>query len=153
MITNKLSENPMTRMSPAKLLSSLLAVTAMMITAPALAQDAATPAVEQSAPPAQPEDDTLLRKAFRVIGIATDPPRPHDFVVETRPKAAEDYIGVGRKPEEHPNKVKTAAELKAMEADLDATRARHDAARAAFPPAAKGDAKNAAKDHKATAVQ
>ena len=56
-----------------------------------------------------------------------------------------------------------------MEADLEATRARHDAARAAFPPAmkavadaererrakadAKSDAKNDAKDRKATAVQ
>jgi hypothetical protein len=156
-------------MSPAKLILSLLAAAVMMIAAPAFAQDAATPAAEQPAPPAQPEDDTLLRKAFRVIGIATAPPRPQDFVVETRPKTAEDYISVGRKATEHPNKVKTAAELKAMDADLEATRVRHDAARAAFPPAAKAvadaererrakadaksDAKNDAKDHKATAVQ
>ena len=159
----------MTRMSPAKLISTLLAATVVMIAAPAFAEDAATPATDQTEPPTPPEEDTLLRKAFRVIGIATAPPRPQDFVVETRPTTAQDYISVGRKPTEHPNKVKTAAELKAMEADLEATRARHDAARAAFPPAmkavadaererrakadAKSDAKNDAKDRKATAVQ
>ena len=53
---------------------------------------------------------------------------------------------------EHPVKVKTPDELKAMQADFDAVKAAHDALRSSFPPAAQAvaaaEAAKAAKANK-----
>jgi hypothetical protein len=81
--------------------------------------------------------DSAARSIAKKIGIATDAGAPADFVVEARPTVEPDYIPIGRKEFEHSDKVKTPAELKAMEADFDAVKVRHDALRSTFAPARK----------------
>ncbi len=55
-------------------------------------------------------------------------------------------------PEEPPSKVKSSAELKAMDSDLTGEGRKHDALRAAFPPSAKAVAEaNRDKRHKPAA--
>jgi hypothetical protein len=93
-----------------------------------------------------PTDDSLLKDAAKVGGFATDVGPPKDFVVNARPAASEDYVPIFRSPFVLKNKAKTPAELKAMEADFGAVQARHDAMRAAFPPAAKAVAEQKAAD-------
>jgi hypothetical protein len=96
-----------------------------------------------------PNDDSLLKKAAKAGGLATDVEPSKDFVVRTRPPNA-DYVPIFRAPFEHANKAKTPDELKALEADFSSVQTRHDAMRAAFPPAAKAVAeKNAADAAKA----
>jgi hypothetical protein len=110
---------------------------------------------DDSAPPAPPPDEGIVQSLSRKVekfsvtknpvvhslatkaGIATDPGAPADFVIKTRPAGEEEFIPVGRVETEHSIKVKTPAELKAMQADFDAVKARHDAIRATFPPAMK----------------
>jgi hypothetical protein len=116
--------------------------------ASARAGDAATPA------PA-PQDEGIVRSVERKIensgvaktrlfhplakalGVAADPGQAADFVVNARPAEEEDYIPVGRPEVEHSVKVKSAAELKAMEAEFNSVKTQHDALRSAFPPAVK----------------
>jgi hypothetical protein len=96
-----------------------------------------------------PDEDSLLKKAAKAGGLATDVEPAKDFVIKTRPPNA-DYVPIFRAPFEHANKAKTPAELKALEADFSSVQARHDAVRAAFAPAAKAVAeKNAADAAKA----
>ena len=123
---------------------------------------------DHSPPPAAPPHDGVVKsfakkvETFRAsdvpvahtlakkIGIATDPHEPADFVVNSRPATEGDYIPIGRKETEHTVKVKTPAELKAMEAGFDAVKVRHDALRSTFAPAAKAVAEaEAAKNAKA----
>jgi hypothetical protein len=92
-----------------------------------------------------PNDDSLLRKAAKAGGLATDVEPAKDFVVKTRPANA-DYVPIFRPPFEQAIKAKTPDELKALEADFTSVQARHDAARAAFPPAAKALAEKKAAD-------
>jgi hypothetical protein len=79
----------------------------------------------------------LLHPIAKALGVAADPGQAADFVVKARPAEEEDYIPVGRPEAEHSIKVKSAAELKAMEADFDSVKTQHDALRSAFPPAVK----------------
>jgi hypothetical protein len=123
---------------------------------------------DDNAPPAAPPDEggvqslakkvetfhasqiPVARTVARKIGIATDPHEPADFVVNARPATEGDYIPIGRKESEHTVKVKTPAELKAMEAGFDAVKTRHDALRSTFAPAVKAVAEaEAAKNAKA----
>jgi hypothetical protein len=85
----------------------------------------------------------LLHPIAKALGVAADPGKTADFVVNARPAGEEDYIPVGRVEAEHSIKVKSAAELKAMEADFDSVKTQHDALRSAFPPAAKAVAEAA----------
>jgi hypothetical protein len=118
---------------------------------------------DDSAPPAAPPDEggvqsfvkkvetfhasqiPAARTLAKKIGIATDPGEPADFVVNSRPATQGDFIPVGRKETEHTIKIKTPAEIKAMEADFDTVKVRHDALRSTFAPAVKAvaDAKAA----------
>jgi len=84
-----------------------------------------------------PGDDSLLKKAMKVGGFATDVEPPKDFVVSARPTGAEDYVPIFRPAFVRDKKAKNPEELKTLEADFSAVQARHDAMRAAFPPAAK----------------
>jgi hypothetical protein len=79
----------------------------------------------------------VARRVAKTIGLVTDPGEPQDFVVKTRPTDEQDYIPIGRKEFDHPIKAKTPAELKAMEADFDSVKVRHDAIRSTFAPAVK----------------
>ena len=125
-------------------LGACLAVLALaLLGAGARADDSAPPAeggipavakkVESFSASKIPAARTIAKK----IGIATDPVEPADFVVNARPAGEQDYIPIGRKESEHVVKVKTPAELKALEADFDAVKVRHDALRSTFAPAAK----------------
>ena len=58
-------------------------------------------------------------------------------LAHARPAGPLDYVPAGRKPFVHDNKVKTPDELKALDADMDAVRARHDTIRSTFAPAVK----------------
>lgn len=96
------------------------------------------------------------RTIAKKIGIATDPAEPADFVVNTRPTGEQDFIPIGRTETEHPIKVKTPAQLKAMESVFDGVKTRHDALRSTFAPAMKAvaeakaaQAAKAAKKHTA----
>ena len=134
----------------------------------ALAMMGAAARADDSAPPAAPPDEggvqSLAKKvetfhASQIpaaktlatkIGIATDPGEPADFVVNSRPAVEGDFIPIGRKETEHTIKIKTPAEIKAMEADFDTVKVRHDALRSTFAPAVKAvDAADAAKAAKA----
>ena len=102
---------------------------------------AARARADDSAPPAAPPDEGAVQNfakkvetfhasqipaaktLAKKIGIATDPHEPADFVVNSRPATEGDYIPIGRKESEHTVKVKTPAELKAMEAGFDAVKA------------------------------
>ena len=91
----------------------VLVIAGLSIAAPcaARAQDAA----------AHPVDRLL-----KALDLKTDPGQPADFVTASRPKEERDFLAVGEPHPTRPVKVKTADELKAMEADLDAARVRHD---------------------------
>ena len=92
---------------------------------------------DESAPVAAPPNDGIVKTIAKKLGMATDVGPPADFVVKSRPKVPEDYIPVGRKPFTRDVEVKTPEQLKAIEDDLDAVQARHDALLASFPPSAK----------------
>src|SRR6202035_2031162 len=68
----------------------------------------------------------LVHPLAKVLGIGADPGAAADFVVKARPAGEEEYIPVGRVEAEHSIKVKTAAELKAMESEFDSVKTRHD---------------------------
>jgi hypothetical protein len=87
--------------------------------------------------------DSLLKSLMKAGGFATDVDPPKDFVRQARPAGGDDYVPIFRAPLRK-SKPKTPAELKAMEADFTAVQARHDALRAAFPPAAKARAEQKA---------
>lgn len=94
------------------------------------------------------------RTIAKKLGMATDPGEPADFVVKSRPVDEQNFIPIGRKETDQPIKAKTPAELKAMEADFDKVKARHDALRSTFAPAVKAVAEaQAAKAAKAEKKQ
>ncbi len=84
---------------------------------------------------AQAQDNPLHALA-KAAGFATDPPTPPDFVANSRP-ADFQPVPIFKKSDEPASKVMSKDDLKAMEADLDSASKKHDALRAAFPPAAK----------------
>ncbi len=71
------------------------------------------------APAAALADETLLDTLGKATGLIAPPTNPPDFVKQSRPAEAPGEIPVFSKPEEPSSKVKTAAELKAMDADLE----------------------------------
>jgi hypothetical protein len=89
------------------------------------------------APADASSNDNLFKTIFKTVGMATDAGPPQDFVVKARPPGEKEYIPVGRKAFERPIKAKTPDEVKAVQTDLDAVNASHDALRSSFPPAAQ----------------
>src|SRR5215212_2101475 len=67
-------------------------------------------------------DVNPVRDVFVATGVGAKPKPAPDFVVQSRPDAV-DYIPVGASAPARPIRNKTAAEAKATEAELDATRA------------------------------
>ena len=134
--------------------AGLVAVALTGLCAGARAQDSAPanarrpPANATDSAPASPSadapDDGIVRTIAKKLGLATDPGQPQDFVIKSRPAGPLDYVPAGRKPFVHDNKVKTPDELKALDADMDAVRARHDTIRSTFAPAVKAVADAAA---------
>jgi hypothetical protein len=112
--------------------------------APANAPAAAPSNAPDNAPAAAPADEGIIRNIAKKAGLATDPGEPQDFVVKTRPAGAQEYVPVGRKGFVRDIKVKTPEQLKALEEEFEAVRARHDALRSTFAPAVKAVADAAA---------
>ncbi|MBV8568454.1 MAG: hypothetical protein JO366_13115 [Methylobacteriaceae bacterium] len=80
--------------------------------------------------PAQPTDafsQAIANNPFSVIlegpKLWTTPPDPKDWVKATRSKKELEYMPTGVTPQPHATKVKSAAELAAAKAELDAARA------------------------------
>jgi hypothetical protein len=111
------------------------------ILALAIAGEAAR--ADDSAPLAAPSNEGAVQsfakkvETFHASQVPTDPGEPADFVVNSRPAVEGDFIPIGRKETEHTIKIKTPAEIKAMEADFDTVKVRHDALRSTFAPAVK----------------
>jgi hypothetical protein len=112
----------------------------LIVVAALLGALAAFPSRAQDASP----PESPLRSLLKGAGLATDVAPPPDFVVQSRPAQAPAAIPAFAIPPEPPGKVKTAKELEAMDGDLEAVGKRHDALRAAYPPAARAVAAAAA---------
>jgi hypothetical protein len=122
-----------------------LAVLAVALLCAGARADDSAPANAPSSPPAAPPpNDGIVRTIAKKLGLTTDPGEPQDFVIKSRPTGPQEYIPAGRKPFVHENKAKTPDELQAIDADMDAVRARHDAIRSTFAPAVKAVADAAA---------
>jgi hypothetical protein len=63
--------------------------------------------------------DSLLDSLGKATGMVSPPADPPDFVKASRPKETPAEIPAFATPEEPRSKVKSAAELKAMDADLE----------------------------------
>lgn len=75
---------------------------------------------------AQDETRTPVKSVAETVGMATTPPEPAGFVKATRPAQTE-YLPVGVTPPPRAIKPKTPAQVKALESELAATRARTQA--------------------------
>lgn len=105
---------------------------------------AASAAPAQEATPPQDESPSPLHSLAKGFGFATDTAPPPDFVQQSRPAEPAADIPVYTSPPEPPGKVKSAKEIEAIDSDLESIAKRHDALRAAYPPAAKAVAAAAA---------
>ena len=88
----------------------------------------AGPAMAQEPPARSP-----LKSVLGAVGMATDPPPARDFVRQSRPRDM-GFIPVGVRRPDRGTKVKSVAELQAMEASLEAERLRHDRLSGRPPP-------------------
>ena len=76
---------------------------------------------------AQPEPDGPVKNLFKLGSLATDPPKPKEFVTASRPdQSGSQYLPVHVRPPARPEPVLTATGVKQEEAALDAIRKRHD---------------------------
>ena len=64
-------------------------------------------------------DDSLFEGLGKAAGLIAPPSDPPDFVKASRPSGESAPINVFAPPEEPRSKVKSAAELKTMDADLE----------------------------------
>jgi hypothetical protein len=64
-------------------------------------------------------DESLFESFGKAAGLVSPTPNPPDFVKASRPVKEPDAIPAFAPPQEPRSKVKTAAELKAMDADLE----------------------------------
>jgi hypothetical protein len=94
------------------------------------------------------QTDSPLKSAMKLLGFATDAPKPPDFVIQSRPKSDLDYIPVFQAPPEPAKPALNGDELKAVRGDLDSSQKRVDAVRSAYPPAAKAIAEQQAASKK-----
>jgi hypothetical protein len=95
------------------------------------------------------QPDSMLKKAAKTLGFATDVGPPADFVIKSRPHNDPDYIPVFQPPPEPARPVLNAKDLAALKGDLDSVEKRDDAVRKAYPPAAKAVAEEQAARNKA----
>jgi hypothetical protein len=94
------------------------------------------------------QSDSALKNVMKIFGFATDVAPPADFVLQTRPKGALDYIPVFQPPPEPAKPALNGKELNAAKGDLEAVQKRDDATRQAFPPAVKAMAEEKAAEAK-----
>ncbi len=127
-------------------LTNIAVIAVSALAAPALAEDGGS----------HPFDSAL-----KMLNLKTDAGSMPDFVTQSRgSQPEENYIPIGAKPPARSLKPKTAAEVKALTADLDAARAARVAGKRPLPAGAADPAKTAKapgksahpqlKDHQAT---
>jgi len=89
----------------------------------------------------QPAAETdALRPFTDKFSITTTVPEPAEFVKKSRPEAME-YRPVGVVPPARGTKVRTADEVKKLEAEMESTRRRHDVAGHRPSPSSSASAK------------
>lgn len=109
----------------------LVALTGAAV-APALAQaeppQQASQKQKGKKPKAQPPQAEQIRGngLLKALNLSTDVSEAKDFVKETRKPDSTNYISTQIQDTPRPTRVKTADEIRATEASLDAARARHD---------------------------
>jgi hypothetical protein len=89
-------------------------------------------------------DDSLFERFGKAAGLIAPPTDPPDFVKDSRPSGEPETIPVFAAPAEPSSKVKSPAELKAMDAELEGASRRGEGAagpRRKAARAAKHDAK------------
>lgn len=87
---------------------------------------------------ARADDAHPIDSIARALNLKTDVGSSPDFIETSRPKAQPDFLPVGTKHPVRTIKVKTPAEIKASEAELDGARMRQDALSGRKPPDGKG---------------
>jgi len=95
---------------------------------------------------ADPQSESIIHAVARHAGLAAVQPEMPDFVLQSRPETPGDYVPVFQQPEEPTSTLKTKADLKKMNDDLDKIDKRHDELRSAFPPSAQAMAEKKAAD-------
>lgn len=94
-------------------------------------------------------DDTFsshpLDSVLKALDLKTDVGKSPDFVEQSRPKTEMDFVPVGQPHPTRSVKVKTPAELKAMESELDTARIHQDKISGRKPPQPKPAKKTEAK--------
>ena len=90
-------------------------------------------------------EDSFFESLAKKTGLAMTPPDPPDFVKASRPTTEPTSVPVFAAPDEPRSKVKSAAELKAMDADLE--RASHSQDGLRGSGATAGEAKKRSKTH------
>lgn len=93
-----------------------------------------------------PAQESFFHSLAKSAGVAADVDPPADFVATSRPKDPPEPLSVFAPPDEPKSKVKSASDLKKMDADLAGAGKKHDALRSSFPPAAKAMAEADAAD-------
>lgn len=83
---------------------------------------------------ARADDAHPIDSIARALNLKTDVGSSPDFIETSRPKAPPDFLPVGTKHTVRTIKVKTPAEIKASEAELDGARMRQDALSGRKPP-------------------
>jgi hypothetical protein len=78
-------------------------------------------------------EDSFFDSLAKSAGLMATPPDPPDFIKSSRPKTEPTSIPVFAAPDEPRSKVKSAAELKAMDADLERSSHEQDAIRPKAP--------------------
>ena len=79
----------------------------------------------------------IVKQGAKLLGFATDVDPPADFVQKSRSDHDLDYIPVFQPPPEPERPALEGVNLKAVKSQLDGLQKKHDALRAAYPPAAK----------------
>jgi hypothetical protein len=83
------------------------------------------------------QGQNVFKQGAKLLGFATDVAPPADFVQKSRPASDPDYIPVFQPPPEPERPALEGVNLKAVKSQLDGLQKKHDALRAAYPPAAK----------------
>jgi len=117
--------------------ASLLALAALVVSSLASEAQQQDNAVKQGATTVLKTGGYVVKQGAKLLGFATDVDPPADFVQKSRPDHDLDYIPVFQPPPEPERPALEGVNLKAVKSQLDELQKKHDALRAAYPPAAK----------------
>jgi len=117
--------------------AGLLALAALAVSCLASEAQQQDNPVKQDATTVLKTGGYVVKQGAKFLGFATDVDPPADFVQKSRPDHDLDYIPVFQPPPEPERPALEGVNLKAVKGELDALQKKHDALRAAYPPAAK----------------